>query len=255
MSSQNHHTFSKPLMTTTLVDQVEERIRDYFRERALKVGDPIPKEVELTEALGVSRSVVREALSRLRMLGMIETRTRKGMVLSSPDIFNGFERVLDLHLLDDKTLQELIELRLVHEIGMASFLFERKTNSDIHALEEIVNREINATERAVRLECDIEFHAKLYQISGNHTLMKFQKLLWPLFAYVQKSYAFKSDDEKYKPKVKHADLIEELKTGTPTSFRDAMNAHLYIHFLNLFHLSNQQNGNGNNNEKTDETMQ
>jgi DNA-binding FadR family transcriptional regulator len=235
MSEPNNHAFAKPFTTTTLVDQVEERIRDYFRERSLKIGDSIPKEIELTEALGVSRSVVREALSRLRMLGMIETRTRKGMVLSSPDIFNGFERVLDLQLLDDKTLKELIELRLVHEIGMASFLFERKTEQDIHALEEIVSREINAPNRAIKLECDIEFHSKLYQISGNHTLLKFQKLLWPLFDYVQKSYQFKSDDSRFKPKVKHVDLIEELKKGTPNSFREAMNEHLSIHFLNLFH--------------------
>ena len=242
MSEQGGNTFGKPLLTTTLVDQVEERIRDYFREKSLKVGDPIPKEIELTEALGVSRSVVREALSRLRMLGMIETRTRKGMVLSTPDIFNGFERVIDLNFLDEKTLRDLIELRLVHEIGMASLLFERKTGEDMHALEEIVNRETLAADKAIKLACDIEFHSKLYQISGNHTLMKFQKLLWPLFAYVQKSYQFKSDDSRYKPKVKHTDLLEELKNGTPNSFRDAMNAHLYIHFLNLFHL-NDKNGN------------
>jgi DNA-binding FadR family transcriptional regulator len=152
MSEQRNHAFAKPFTTTTLVDQVEERIRNYLREKSLKVGDPIPKEIELTEALGVSRSVVREALSRLRMLGMVETRTRKGMVLSTPDIFNGFERVLDLYLLDDKTLNELIELRLVHEIGMASFLYERKTTQDIHDLEEIVSREINAPSRAVKLE-------------------------------------------------------------------------------------------------------
>jgi GntR family transcriptional regulator, transcriptional repressor for pyruvate dehydrogenase complex len=233
MSEQNNHTFTKPFTTTTLVDQVEERIRDYFRERSLKVGDPIPKEIELTEALGVSRSVVREALSRLRMLGMVETRTRKGMVLSSPDIFNGFERVLDLHLLDDKTLQDLVELRLVHEIGMASFLFERKSEKDMHALEEIVNRETGTIDRAVKVECDIAFHAKLYQISGNHTLMKFQKLLWPLFDYVQKSYKIRIEAA-----IRHADLLEELKKGNPNSFREAMNEHLRIHFLNLFHNDN-----------------
>ena len=71
-----------PIVSTTMADQVEERLREYITNKAFKPGDAIPKEIELAEALGVSRNVVREALSRLRMLGMIETKKRRGMVLA-----------------------------------------------------------------------------------------------------------------------------------------------------------------------------
>ena len=66
----------------TLVDKVEEKLRDYFREMDLMPGDPIPKEMELAESLGIARSVLREALSRLRMLGLIKSRTKRGMITS-----------------------------------------------------------------------------------------------------------------------------------------------------------------------------
>ena len=48
----------------TLVDQVEDKLLNYFRSQDLKVGDSIPNEIELSSALGVARSVLREALSR-----------------------------------------------------------------------------------------------------------------------------------------------------------------------------------------------
>ena len=64
----------------TLVDHVEDRVLSYLSEHDFKLGDKLPSEHELAVSLGVTRSVVREALSRLKMLGIVESRTRRGMV-------------------------------------------------------------------------------------------------------------------------------------------------------------------------------
>ncbi|HYH56481.1 MAG TPA: GntR family transcriptional regulator, partial [Anseongella sp.] len=66
------------ITTSTMADVIELRIREYLKKKSFKPGDALPKEIELAEALGVSRNVVREALSRLRMLGMIETKRKRG---------------------------------------------------------------------------------------------------------------------------------------------------------------------------------
>ncbi|MCK4960177.1 MAG: FadR family transcriptional regulator, partial [Planctomycetes bacterium] len=68
----------KAVEKTNLVELVEQKILDIVRKNNLSVGDSLPGELELTEGLGVSRSVVREALSRLRMLGLLESRKRRG---------------------------------------------------------------------------------------------------------------------------------------------------------------------------------
>lgn len=52
--------------TSSLVDRVEMKMIELFVEKGFKVGDSIPKELELSETLGVSRTVIREALSTLR---------------------------------------------------------------------------------------------------------------------------------------------------------------------------------------------
>ena len=54
---------------TTLIDQVEDSLLTYFKKNDLRCGDSIPNENNLAAELGVARSVVREALSRLKMMG------------------------------------------------------------------------------------------------------------------------------------------------------------------------------------------
>lgn len=70
MSHENLKSDLGKIVQQTMPDIVEMRLREYLKQKSLKPGDPLPKEVDLAESLGVSRNVVREALSRLRMLGM-----------------------------------------------------------------------------------------------------------------------------------------------------------------------------------------
>ena len=66
----------KSIDTATLVEKVEDRLVELLQQSKLKVGDSIPKELELAEALGVSRTVIREALTRLKIMGLIETKKK-----------------------------------------------------------------------------------------------------------------------------------------------------------------------------------
>ena len=63
----------KTIERSSLVDKVEANLIGLLKQKKLKVGDSIPTELELTEKLNVSRTVIREALMRLRMMGLIES--------------------------------------------------------------------------------------------------------------------------------------------------------------------------------------
>jgi DNA-binding FadR family transcriptional regulator len=131
----------KSIDTSSLVDKVEARLVELLQERKLKVGDVIPKEIELANVLGVSRTVIREALLRLRMMGLIESKKKKGSVITSPDLFGIMSKSMNPHVLDQDTLKEIFEIRLVLEIGMADLLFHRVTKTDIDELRQIVSNE------------------------------------------------------------------------------------------------------------------
>ena len=220
--------------TSSLVDKVEAKLVELLQKRKLKVGDTIPKELELAETLGVSRTVIREALLRLRMMGLIESRKKKGSVITSPDLFGMMSKSMNPHILDQETLKEIFEIRLVLEIGMADLLFKRVTKEDIAELKEIVRNEPPAAQyHLFNIDHEIAFHGKLYEITGNETLKKFQKMLLPVFDYVHKSGLLKKQP-LLKTFTSHKTLVDILDKGTPEEFRNGMRNHLENHFVRIF---------------------
>lgn len=213
----------------TMADIVEVRLREYLKQKSFKPGDALPNEMQLADSLGVSRNVVREALSRLRMLGMVETKKKRGMVLSRPDILGSFERVLDPLIIDDNTLQDIFEIRLTLELGLADLLYLRKTKKDVEELEEIAkNQKVDRGRQTFRIKNEIAFHSKIYQMTGNETLMRFQNMLLPIFGYL-----VSLEKVPIIGKVTHMDLVNILKTGTKEEFRQGMLQHLQHHFDKL----------------------
>jgi DNA-binding GntR family transcriptional regulator len=75
---------SGPLKGTPLYVQVERRIEDLLLQGRYKAGDRIPPEIELVEALGVSRVTVRAGLARLVERGLLERRRGSGTFLVRP---------------------------------------------------------------------------------------------------------------------------------------------------------------------------
>ncbi|RXJ49957.1 FadR/GntR family transcriptional regulator [Gelidibacter gilvus] len=223
----------KPLTNLSLVDKVEISITEYIKSNKLEVGDTIPKEMEFAEALGVSRTVVREALTRLRTIGIIDSKKHKGMVLSQPDFIENFAKIMETNLVGDDTLKDIFELRLIMEMGMVDLVFARKTDEDLVELGEIVDQmEKGKTESHVfSLKNEVAFHGKLYEMSGNKTLHRLQNILLPVFQYV---HDHKLDDAKtymYKKKfVTHRELLNYLKEGNKEKFRKGLARHLEPHF-------------------------
>lgn len=218
---------------STLTEQVEQKILKYVTDQGYQLGDTLPKENEFAEILGVSRVVIREALSRLRILGFVETKRKRGTVLKSPDMFYGVKTIINSGKLDMEALKDLFEVRIMLEIGMADFIFLRKTPEYIETLQKIVSEEeaTNAEDLEKLATLDIQFHSTLYKMSGNKTLRAFQNLLNTLFV----TYS-RSKNWKQRQIISHAALVEILKSGTTDAFRTAMRLHLNTRFEDLERL-------------------
>src|SRR5690606_4241901 len=218
-----------PISSITMTDQAEEKLREYFVNERFKIGDALPKESELAEALGVSRSVIREALSRLRTPGMIDVRKRRGTILTEPDVLSGMSRILEPKLLSRETLKRLFEVRLMLEMGLGEFLYSRITENDFHKLEAILEEETTAGSKAELVALDIKFHSTLYEITGNPVIIRFQRMLQPIFQFGL-DYRAELHKPGKPPKVTHRDLVDILKNGNAANFREAMRQHFELHF-------------------------
>ncbi len=239
----------------SLVEQTQRDILKYISQHSQ--NPHLPKEQEFVEILGVSRVVVREALSRLRALGIIETKRKRGTVVVAPEIFAVLKTIIASGVLDKDTLRDLYQLRIMLEVGMADFIYLKKTPDQLEQLDEIVSEEVQL-EREMTMaqteeqrysvakkltEVDIRFHSALYEMTGNKSLIDFQYILRHLFTL-------------YRPKIKadyhsrtivsHVSLFNLLRTGTADAFRMAMRLHLKTQFENMESILDRTIGNNGN---------
>lgn len=230
-------SFDIDTRTVTLVDKVESSILDYIKKNELRPGNSLPNELELTMELGISRNVLREALSRLRMLGIIQTRTKRGIIIQEPSLLTGFERAVEPYLLSENTIVEMMGMRIIIENGLVDFLFENLTDEHIHQLEVIVcSQESNLYPLTV--EQETAFHKKIYEITGNNFMVQFQQIIQPVLEVTNKDYqsSFAPVNEQLLKEgrmVTHKELFNCIKDRNIEEYRKAIKLHLlpYIEFV------------------------
>lgn len=112
-----------------LTDQVADLISEEIRSGRLTPGDKLPTEVELVKRLGVSRTVVREAVSRLRNAGLLEPRQGLGVFVLPPRL-----EPLDLSPSSKDKVLQVVEVRRALEAEAAALAAERATADDVSTL-------------------------------------------------------------------------------------------------------------------------
>ncbi|MEO8377376.1 MAG: GntR family transcriptional regulator [Candidatus Sumerlaeota bacterium] len=218
------------IQATSLVDQVEDRIRSVIQDSDLKAGDSLPGEIELSNRMGVSRNVVREALSRLQSLGILESRKRRGIIIAEPDILAGMAKVIDLPIFGEASQRELVEFRLIIELGVSEIIMLHKSPEGLRKLEKIVRREEkDPANQLLGTECDLAFHSTLLEMVGNSTLKRFQTLLVRFFEWSVTNMQVLPDRFENSEMVSHRDLLELLRADDAEGFHNAMRKHLATH--------------------------
>ena len=77
-------------------DEIAQQIKEMIMQGQLKMGDKLPSTKELSERFGVGRSTIREALSALKAMGLIEIRQGRGVPRHSASTYRGFPAGMDV---------------------------------------------------------------------------------------------------------------------------------------------------------------
>lgn len=211
----------KNLKTKKLYFQVYDELRNYIIRENLRPGDRLPTENELSEQLGVSRNVLREALKTLDIIGVVTSRPGIGMVVNSfgSDIL---ANCLFLNLVGDGTdiVEQSQEVRKVLEFGFAQKCFDSITDEQINELENIVQKMESCEEQEI-FALDTEFHSILYKNIGNDVLLAFVKSAWN---YEREFRHLWISDTKVTYD-KHVRILNALKNKDFTQYSAALNHH------------------------------
>jgi GntR family transcriptional regulator, transcriptional repressor for pyruvate dehydrogenase complex len=213
---------------STLTQRAREQIEDLIVRGAVRPGDRLPPERELGELLGVSRTVVREAVRLLAAQGLVDVRTGSGTFVRGvgPDIM---KPSLDL-LLRASALnaEDIHEVRALLEVRIAELAAQRARAMDIKAMEESIsllkNPAITAGEYA---EVDVAFHCHLAAATQNPLFFALVRSLNGVMIEVRlRAASMLGDVPRERAIFYHSQILERVKAKDPQGARAAMIEHL-----------------------------
>ncbi|WP_276318554.1 FadR/GntR family transcriptional regulator [Gudongella oleilytica] len=140
----------------------------------LKVGDKLPAERVLTERFGVSRATIREAISALEIMGLVEVKSGLGtFVAECKDTAE--DEFYELTENDGISPTEIFEARIIIEPQLAKLASQRATQEDLDRLKDVVEEtEVLSENQIEEFEVlDEQFHSIIANAAYNDVLLKF----------------------------------------------------------------------------------
>ncbi len=152
----------------TLTERAELQLEEIIVSGRLAAGDRLPSESEMAKMLGVSRTVVREAVRLLSAKGLVDVRTGSGIYvreLSGAIVRDPIELLLRHRMV---TIEDIVEARVLVEVHLAGRAAERARPADIVAMQDLIAAvsKPGLTPREYA-ELDVAFHARLAAAGGN----------------------------------------------------------------------------------------
>ncbi|WP_025127073.1 FadR/GntR family transcriptional regulator [Pseudomonas sp. PH1b] len=151
----------------TLADQVTAALKAHIASGEALPGSRLPTEPVLSERFGVSRTVIREAVSRLKSAGLVEVRQGSGTVVCEGAHIKAFTIDLDVRGSIEAVLR-VTELRRGIEGEAAALAAQRHTAEQLQAIHQALQA-IEVAEQAGQdgVEQDLAFHLSISQATGN----------------------------------------------------------------------------------------
>jgi GntR family transcriptional repressor for pyruvate dehydrogenase complex len=160
-----------------LTDEAIKRIKDMIVTGELRPGDRLPKEADLADRLGLSRSSLREAVRALSLIRVLDVRQGDGTYVTSlrPEtLLDTVGFVLDFH--GDDSVLHVLEVRRILEPAATAMAARMMSDREIESLGSLVSvtGDIDASSDIDRLNeliaADLEFHRRIALGSGNPVL-------------------------------------------------------------------------------------
>ncbi|MEQ6353986.1 FadR/GntR family transcriptional regulator [Lysinibacillus sp. M3] len=154
-----------------IYEEVTEILYEKIRAGELKPGDRLDSVEQLAEQLQVSRSAIREALSALKAMGLIEIKQGSGTFVKSNQS-NQLDFPLSTAILTNKQdISHLLEVRKIIEVGTAASAAIHRTDEDLQSMMQILDEMKHAQGNGELGEkADFQFHAAISAASQNPLL-------------------------------------------------------------------------------------
>jgi GntR family transcriptional regulator, transcriptional repressor for pyruvate dehydrogenase complex len=212
-----------------LSDQVAEQLSTEIKQGRLMPGDKLPTEARLVAQFEVSRTVVREAVSRLKSLGLVDSRQGSGVFVSAQLPFAplNFEA---RHAASQEAVIQMVEVRRALEAEVAALAADRRSARDIRAIEQAVQ----ALDVAVKsggngVAEDVKFHRAIADATRNPFLIQTLEYLGQFLhgaTQVTRANEARRIDFAAEVQAEHQAILQAVRVGDAVAARQAAAEHM-----------------------------
>jgi DNA-binding FadR family transcriptional regulator len=207
--------------------RIAAQIGSDIQEGRLKPGDKLPTEHFLAKSLGVSRSVVREAIAQLRNEGLVETRQGVGAFVTERQ--NRAIRIDEGELFERDSFRDLFQLRIPLEIEAAGLAAVHHKEADLERIDEALAR-MTGSEKWTDdgIDADLAFHRAIAEATGNDYFALFIGFIAERISLAIAAARARVELEEIVNVTieEHVLVRNALASRDPKAAREAMRAHL-----------------------------
>ncbi|MRX07934.1 FCD domain-containing protein [Pseudoduganella sp. FT25W] len=211
-----------------LAQGVVESFTSSIQAGTLKPGEKLPTESVIMEMHGVSRTVVREAISHLQAAGLVQTRHGIGTFVLEPQPTNIFAADT-IRTIGD--VLSILELRISLETEAAWLAASRRSEEQVQAMDAALKRIVSSQNRPGAVESDKAFHLLIAQATGNRYFVDILSDLGNTIiprARLDSAQLAHDDPVAYQERVnrEHDDIYHAILRKDAEAARAAMRTHL-----------------------------
>ena len=215
----------------SLTQEVMNDMSEKIRRGLYKPSEKLPTEPEMMAEQGVSRTVIREAMSRLQAAGFVETRHGVGtFVLPLANSTSLTPELADVVTIRD--VLSMLELRISLETEAAGLAALRRTDEQLELMQRAVKTfEENVIKGESSVEADFQFHLQIALATGNKYFEDFYRHLGtttiPRTRLDTTKFAPEpASDYLYRTNREHQGILDSIRRKDTEMARASMRIHL-----------------------------
>lgn len=221
-----------PINMKRIYQSIIEQLIELIKKGKLNVGQKLPSERVLAEMLNVSRASLREALSAMEIIGLVEVRPGDGSFITDLNIAPFINTIAPLFLKDSSMEEDLLQFRKMIEceaVKLAANIANAEKCKLMEEPLEMMRKAIERNDVSLGAEADIQFHKALFALSGNVILTKASEYIGFIF---EASVKFNREkilvDTRNTEKLyqQHRQIYEAVLSGNAAMASSIMGSHL-----------------------------
>ncbi|WP_041081108.1 FadR/GntR family transcriptional regulator [Thermotoga profunda] len=208
-------------------NEIVNQIISSISKGELQPGSLLPSERDLAQMFNVSRVVVREAISALSLLGIIQKKWGKGNFISENVNLSLIRNsVKHLIVVKEQEVIEVVEARMAVECELAALAAVRRTSTDLNRLKKALDDYLKSSrESPKRVELDLSFHMTIAEIARSRILEGLQKVLSEKYFSIMQ-IGTRLDDAMKSAEQEHTQIFEAIRNSDEAMAREVMRSHL-----------------------------